>query len=86
MFWDFCTTREESVHQIMYLFGERGIPDGFRHMNGYGSNTFKMVNANDEAFYVKFHIKVIFILFTILKINSANYFLKKIPYSEFKKN
>ncbi|KAH7700047.1 catalase, partial [Aphelenchoides avenae] len=57
MFWDFCTKREESVHQIMYLFGERGIPDGFRHMNGYGSNTFKMVNANNEAFYVKFHIK-----------------------------
>ena len=26
-------------------------------MNGYGSHTFKMVNAKDEAVYVKFHYK-----------------------------
>ena len=27
-------------------------------MNGYGSHTFKMVNIDDEAVYVKFHFKV----------------------------
>ena len=26
-------------------------------MNGYGSHTFKLVNSNNEAFYVKFHFK-----------------------------
>lgn len=39
------------------MFGDRGHPDGYRHMNGYGSHTFKMINANGEVFYVKFHIK-----------------------------
>lgn len=28
-----------------------------RHMNGYGSHTFKTVNASGEAFYVKWHFK-----------------------------
>ena len=30
---------------------------GYRFMNGYGSHTFKMVNADNEAVYVKFHYK-----------------------------
>ncbi|XP_069696849.1 catalase-like [Periplaneta americana] len=57
MFWDFITLRPETTHQVLFLFSDRGIPDGFRHMNGYGSHTFKMVNANNDAVYVKFHYK-----------------------------
>jgi len=34
MFWDFISLRPESTHQVCFLFGDRGIPDGFRHMNG----------------------------------------------------
>jgi catalase len=41
----------------MILFSDRGTPDGFRHMNGYGSHTYKWVNAKGEAFYVKYHFK-----------------------------
>uniref|UniRef100_A0A667XKP6 Catalase n=1 Tax=Myripristis murdjan TaxID=586833 RepID=A0A667XKP6_9TELE len=37
---------------------DRGLPDGHRHMNGYGSHTFKMVNAEGQAVYCKFHYKV----------------------------
>ncbi|KAJ4430712.1 hypothetical protein ANN_19303 [Periplaneta americana] len=55
MFWDFITLREETVYQVLWLFSDHGTPDGFRYMHGYGSNTFKMVNAQDEAVYVKFH-------------------------------
>lgn len=58
MFWDFLTLRPESLHQVMILFSDRGIPDGYRHMNGYGSHTFKMVNSSNKAVYVKFHFKV----------------------------
>lgn len=58
MFWDFLSLRPESVHQVMILFSDRGTPDGWRHMNGYGSHTFKLVNAKNEAVYCKFHIKV----------------------------
>ena len=57
MFWDFITLRPETSHQVSFLFGDRGTPDGYRHMNGYGSHTFKMVNAKGEAVYVKFHHK-----------------------------
>ncbi len=57
MFWDFISLRPETVHQVSFLFGDRGIPDGYRHMNGYGSHTFKNVNSVGEAFYVKYHWK-----------------------------
>lgn len=56
-FWDFITLRPETTHQVCFLFSDRGIPDGFRQMNGYGSHTFKLVNANDKAVYCKFHSK-----------------------------
>ncbi|MES1916167.1 MAG: hypothetical protein MHM6MM_008013 [Cercozoa sp. M6MM] len=56
-FWDFLTLTQESAHQVMILMSDRGVPDGYRHMNGYSSHTFKIVNAQNEAFYVKFHYK-----------------------------
>nr|KAF6369193.1 hypothetical protein mMyoMyo1_010580 [Myotis myotis] len=42
---------------VFFLFSDRGIPDGHRHMNGYGSHTFKLVNAKGEDVYCKFHYK-----------------------------
>jgi catalase len=57
MFWDFISLRPETTHQVSFLFSDRGTPDGYRHMNGYGSHTYKMVNAKGEAVYVKFHFK-----------------------------
>ena len=57
MFWDFITLRQETTHQVCFLFSDRGIPDGYRHMNGYGSHTFKMVNSDGKAVYCKFHVK-----------------------------
>lgn len=49
--------RPETTHQVLFLFSDRGIPDGYRHMNGYGSHTFKLVNDNGEPVYCKFHFK-----------------------------
>jgi catalase len=57
MHWDFATLRQETVHQMMFLFSDRGTPDGFRHMDGFGSHTFKLVNSDDKPFYCKFHLK-----------------------------
>ena len=62
MFWDFITLRPESTHQVSFLFSDRGIPNGYRHMNGYGSHTFKLVNKDGEAVYCKFHYKVCMIV------------------------
>ncbi|EGT37741.1 hypothetical protein CAEBREN_16817 [Caenorhabditis brenneri] len=55
--FDFWINRPESIHQVMFLFSDRGTPDGFRHMNGYGSHAFKMVNKEGQPIYCKFHFK-----------------------------
>lgn len=55
--WDFWSLSPESLHQVTYLMGDRGIPATFRHMNGYGSHTFKWVNEKGEAVWVKYHFK-----------------------------
>uniref|UniRef100_A0A8C5D2Z3 Catalase n=1 Tax=Gouania willdenowi TaxID=441366 RepID=A0A8C5D2Z3_GOUWI len=56
MVWDFWSLRPESLHQVP-AHDDRGLPDGYRHMNGYGSHTFKLVNADGEPIYCKFHFK-----------------------------
>lgn len=53
--WDFFTLRPETLHQLTWMFSDKGIPDGFRHMDGWGSNTYKLVNDKGEAFYNKFY-------------------------------
>lgn len=57
MYWDFLSLRPESTHQVMFLFSDRGIPDGYRFMHGYGNHTFKLVNDKGEAVYCKFHFR-----------------------------
>ena len=57
MVWDFFSLRPETIHQLSFLFSDRGLPNGYRHMNGYGSHTFKNVNNLNEAVYVKYHFK-----------------------------
>ncbi|KAG0629652.1 hypothetical protein M758_1G119300 [Ceratodon purpureus] len=54
-FWDFLSLVPESLHQVLITFSPRGVPDGFRHMHGYGSHTFKWVNKEGKAHWVKFH-------------------------------
>jgi catalase len=55
--WDFWTSLPEALHQITITMSERGIPYSYRHMNGYGSHTYSLINANNERFWVKFHLK-----------------------------
>ena len=43
----------------MILFSDRGTPDGYRFMNGYGSHTFSMINGKTERVWVKFHFKTL---------------------------
>jgi catalase len=55
--WDFWSLCPESLHQVTILFSDRGIPASYRHMNGYGSHTYSLLNAAGERFWVKFHFK-----------------------------
>lgn len=57
MVWDFWSLNPESLHQVLILMSDRGTPFGYRHMNGYGSHTFSMINKDNEIVYVKFHFK-----------------------------
>ena len=45
MQWDFWSQCPESLHQVTILFSDRGIPASLRHMNGYGSHTYSLINA-----------------------------------------
>ncbi len=55
--WDFFSLSPEATHMFTWLFGDRGIPASYRHMNGYGSHTYQWVNAEGEQFFVKYHFK-----------------------------
>ena len=55
--WDFFSHSPEATHQFTWLFGDRGIPHSYRHMDGFGSHTFQWMNAQGEAFWVKYHFK-----------------------------
>ncbi|TXH22054.1 MAG: catalase [Chitinophagaceae bacterium] len=55
--WDFWTLLPEALHQITITMSERGIPKSYRHMHGFGSHTFSLINAKNERVWVKFHFK-----------------------------
>jgi catalase len=55
--WDFFSWSPEATHQFTWLFGDRGVPASYRHMDGFGSHTFQWVNAAGERHWVKFHFK-----------------------------
>ncbi len=55
--FDFMSQTPESMHMLSFLFGPRGIPKDYRHMDGFGVNTYKMVNAAGEGVLVKYHWK-----------------------------
>lgn len=56
-FWDYLSQNPESIHQVMILMGDRGIPDGYRFMHGYSGHTLKLVNKDGEWVYAQVHFK-----------------------------
>lgn len=56
-FWDFHSQVPESLHQLTILFSSRGTPKSHRHMHGFSSHTFKWVNSEGKAVWVKYHFK-----------------------------
>lgn len=54
-FWDFIGLMPESTHMIMWAMSDRAIPRSLRMMEGFGVNTFRLINAEGEATLVKFH-------------------------------
>ncbi|KAB8180002.1 catalase [Microbispora catharanthi] len=53
--FDFMSQSPESMHMLVNLFSPRGIPADYRHMQGFGVNTYKWVNDRGETVLVKYH-------------------------------
>jgi len=47
----------ESMHMIMWVMSDRAIPRSYRMMEGFGVHTFRLINDNGQARFVKFHWK-----------------------------
>jgi catalase len=54
-FWDFISLMPESLHMIMWAMSDRAIPRSLRMMEGFGVNTFRLVNEAGDTNFVKFH-------------------------------
>jgi catalase len=55
--FDFWAHAPEATHQVTWLFGDRGIPASYRHMNGFGSHTYQWTAEDGTAYWVKYHFK-----------------------------
>ena len=56
-FWDFISLMPESMHMIMWVMSDRAIPRSLRMMEGFGIHTFRLINKEGKATFVKFHWK-----------------------------
>lgn len=76
-FWDFVSLNPESMHMLMWVMSDRGLPRSFRMMEGFGVHTFRMINAKGESKFVKFHWRPKLGTFSVIwpeavKINGAD--------------
>ncbi|EMD6370876.1 TPA: catalase [Morganella morganii] len=55
--WDFFSHLPESLHQLTIDVSDRGLPQSYRHMHGFGSHTYSFISGNNERFWVKFHFR-----------------------------
>ena len=56
-FYDFVSLTPEALHNHIWAMSDRGIPRSLRMMEGFGIHTFRMINAEGEAHFVRFHWK-----------------------------
>src|SRR5690554_1075272 len=56
-FWDFVSLTPETLHNVIWLMSDRGIPRSYRMMEGFGIHTFRFVNKEGKSTFVRFHWK-----------------------------
>lgn len=54
-FWDFISLTPESMHMVMWIMSDRTLPRSLRMIEGFGVHSFRLINAANEATFVKFH-------------------------------
>ncbi|WP_343553786.1 catalase HPII [Pantoea sp.] len=56
-FWDYVSLQPETLHNVIWAMSDRGIPRSYRTMEGFGIHTFRLINADGKATFVRFHWK-----------------------------
>ncbi|CAM4282007.1 catalase [Zobellia nedashkovskayae] len=56
-FYDFVSLTPETLHNHIWVMSDRAIPRSFRMMEGFGIHTFRLINKEGKAHFVKFHWK-----------------------------
>ena len=56
-FYDFVSRSTETLHNHIWAMSDRAIPRSLRMMEGFGIHTFRLINAQNESHFVKFHWK-----------------------------
>lgn len=56
-FWDYVSLQPETLHNVIWAMSDRGIPRSYRTMEGFGIHTFRLINAEGKATFVRFHWK-----------------------------
>ncbi|MDO9106985.1 MAG: catalase [Methylovulum sp.] len=54
-FWDFISLTPEAMHMVMWIMSDRTLPRSLRMIEGFGIHSFRLINANGESTFVKFH-------------------------------
>ncbi|KAL9093992.1 MAG: hypothetical protein Q9165_003662 [Trypethelium subeluteriae] len=56
IFWDFHINNQESIHALVFLSGDRGLPSSVRHVNAYSGDTYNFTKANGSYSCVRSHL------------------------------
>ena len=54
-FWDFISLTPESMHMVMWIMSDRTLPRSLRMIEGFGVHSFRLINAEGDSTFVKFH-------------------------------
>ena len=54
-FWDYISLTPESMHMVMWIMSDRTLPRSLRMMEGFGIHSCRLINADGESTFVKFH-------------------------------
>ncbi|KAI0127768.1 catalase-like domain-containing protein [Xylariales sp. AK1849] len=55
--WDYFSSQPSTLHTLFWAMAGFGIPRSYRHMDGFGVNTYRLVTDDGKSKLVKWHWK-----------------------------
>lgn len=56
-FWDFVSLTPETMHNVIWLMSDRGLPRSLRMIEGFGIHSYRLLNKEGKSTFVRFHWK-----------------------------